>query len=399
MSAQLQVRPAPAQLAGPLLEIDLDAVAENTRTLVAAARGEVMAVVKADGFGHGALAVASTALTHGATSLGVTSIDEALTLRRAGVAAPILSWLNAPGADFAAAIVAGVEIGVPGEEHLAAIVAAAVQVGRTARVHLHADTGLARDGAEPAHWERLCRRAAAEQSRGRLRVVGLMGHLPSADRPGDDANRHARDAFDRFTAIAHHAGLDGARHHLAATAATLTDPSSHHDLCRVGAGLVGIDPSGTTALRPAMTLRAPLISVRTVPAGTGVGYGHGFVTARETRLGLLPVGYADGLPRAASGRAEVSIRGRRCRVVGVVSMDQVVVDLGDLAARPGDTATVIGPGDGGEPTAVDWARWSDTLPHAIVVGLGLSPRLTRSTLPAASPRLRVLSAPTTRTTS
>jgi alanine racemase len=397
VSAQLQSSHAAPGLAGPHLEIDLEAVAENTRTLVAAARGDVMAVVKADGFGHGALAVASTALTHGATSLGVTSIDEALALRRAGVAAPVLSWLNAPDADFAAAISAGVEIGVPGLDHVGAIVAAAEQVGRPARVHLHADTGLARDGSAPAEWERLCRRAAAEQARGRLRVVGLMGHLPCADRPADAANAHSRDAFARFVHVAHRSGLRDARLHLAATAATLTDPLSHHDMCRVGAGLVGIDPSGSTALRPAMTLRAPLVSVRDVPAGTGVGYGHTFVTDRATRLGLLPLGYADGLPRTASGRAEVTVHGRRCRVVGLVSMDQVVVDLGDLAARPGDVATVMGPGDEGEPTVTDWAGWSDTLPHAIVVGLG--PRLERSVLPATSPRLRVLSAPSRRTLS
>jgi alanine racemase len=197
--------------------------------------------------------------------------------------------------------------------------------------------------------------------------------------------------------VAHRSGLRDAPLHLAATAATLTDPLSHHDICRVGAGLVGIDPSGSTALRPAMTLRAPLVSVRDVPAGTGVGYGHTFVTDRATRLGLLPLGYADGLPRTASGRAEVTVHGRRCRVVGLVSMDQVVVDLGDLAARPSDVAIVMGPGDEGEPTVTDWAGWSDTLPHAIVVGLG--PRLERSVLPATSPRLRVLSTPSRRTLS
>jgi alanine racemase len=397
MSAQLQARTMTSAASGPQLEIDLEAIAENTRTLVGAARGEVMAVVKADGFGHGALAVAATALTHGATSLGVTSIDEALVLRRAGLAAPVLSWLNSPEADFASAIAVGIEIGIPSPEHLTAVVAAAELTGRVARVHLHADTGLARDGAAPAEWARLCRAAAAHQVRGRLEVVGLMGHLPCADRPGDEANADARDAFDRFTATARRAGLRHVRRHLAATAATLTDPLSHHDMCRVGAGLVGIDPSGTTALRPAMTVRAPLVTVRDVPRGTGVGYGHTVVTDRATRLGLLPLGYADGLPRAASDRAEVMVQGRRCPVVGLVSMDQVVVDLGDLPARPGDLATVMGPGDAGEPTVADWADWSGTVPHAIVVGLG--PRLARSTLPATSPRLRVLSTPTSRTSS
>ena len=370
MNARLQARPATSTASAPHLEIDLEAVAHNTRTLVGAARGEVMAVVKADGFGHGALAVAATALTHGATSLGVTSIDEALVLRRAGLAAPVLSWLNAPAADFASAIAVGIEIGIPSLEHLAAVAAAAGHVGRVARVHLHADTGLARDGAAPADWGRLCRDAAAHQARGRLQVVGLMGHLPCADRPDHEANAHARGAFDRFTAIARRAGLRDVRRHLAATAATLTDPLSHYDMCRVGAGLVGIDPSGTTALRPAMTLRAPLVTVRDVPRGTGVGYGHSVVTDHATRLGLLSLGYADGLPRAAANRAEVTIHGRRCRVIGLVSMDQVVVDLGDDAVLPGAVATVFGPGHHGEPTTAEWAAWADTIEHEIVTGIG-----------------------------
>ena len=384
-------------LTGPRLDVDLEAVADNTRLLADRARGSLMAVVKADGFGHGLLDVATTALTHGATTLGVTSLAEATALRRAGIAAPILSWLNPPTADFVPAVAAGIELAVPGLEHLRAVRAAADVLGRPALVHLHADTGLARDGAPPDAWQQLCDAAAHEQRRGRLRVVGLMGHLARADQPSDPANAAGRDAFDRFVATARAAGLDQARCHLAATAATLTDPSSHHDMCRVGAGLVGIDPSGTTRLRAAMTLRAPLVSVRSVPAGTGVGYGHTHVTDRRTTLGLLPVGYADGIPRSSSGRGEVLVLGRRCRTVGLVSMDQLVVDLGDVPARPGDTVTVMGPGDTGEPTVTEWASWSQTLPHDLVTGLG--PRIARTVHAARSPRLRAVSEPEPRSTS
>jgi alanine racemase len=380
-----------AVLPGPRLEIDLEAIADNTRLLADRARGALMAVVKADGFGHGLLDVATTALTHGATSLGVTSLDEAMALRTAGIAAPILSWLSPPTADFVPAVAAGVELAVPSLEHLRAIRAASDAVGRPARVHLHADTGLARDGAPPDAWQQLCRTASVEHRRGRLRVVGLMGHLACADRPTDPANASGREAFDRFVATARAAGLDEARCHLAATAATLTDPASHHDICRVGAGLVGIDPSGSTSLRTAMTLRAPLIGVRSVPAGTGVGYGHTHVTDRRTTLGLLPVGYADGIPRASSGRGEVLVDGRRCRTVGLVSMDQLVVDLGDVPARPGDTVTVMGPGDDGEPTVAEWAAWAQTLPHDVVTGFG--PRVARTIRAARSPRLRAVSDP------
>jgi alanine racemase len=180
----------------------------------------------------------------------------------------------------------------------------------------------------------------------------------------------ARERFAWGIAVARRHGLRPPLRHLAATAATLTDPLSRHTLCRVGAGLVGIDPTGTTPLRPAMTLTAPVVSVRDVPAGTPVGYGHTWVAGRATRLALLPLGYADGLPRSASGRAEVLVRGCRRPVVGTISMDQVVVDVGTLPVRAGEVATVFGPGDAGEPTAAEWALWSGTIEHEIVTGIG-----------------------------
>jgi len=359
---------APARPAGARLSVDLGAVAANVR-LFAARTPRLMAVVKADGFGHGAAALASTAVANGATSLGVTSIEEALELRAAGLTAPILSWLNPVEADFESAVRAGVELAVPSLEMLAAVAA----VGG-ARVHLHLDCGLARDGVPPVLWPQLCLAARRAELQGRLRVVGVMGHLARADRPGDPSNALGRTRFAWGVEVARTAGLRPTQRHLAATAAALTDPLAHHTMCRVGAGLVGIDPSGTTRLRPAMTLTAPVVSVRGVRAGTGVGYGHTHVTSRATQLALLPLGYADGLPRSASNLAEVSIRGRRCRVVGRISMDQTVVDLGPEPVAglvtPGETATVFGPGDGGEPTAADWARWSGTIEHEIVTGIG-----------------------------
>ncbi|HEY3015691.1 MAG TPA: alanine racemase [Nocardioides sp.] len=355
---------APARPVGARLSVDLEAIAANVR-LLAARTPRLMAVVKADGFGHGAAALASTAVANGAASLGVTSIDEALALRAAGLTAPILSWLNPVDADFESAVRAGVELAVPSLETLASVAA----VGG-ARVHLHLDCGLARDGVPPALWAQLCLAARRAERQGRLRVVGVMGHLARADRPGDPSNALGRTRFAWGVEVARTAGLRPAQRHLAATAAALTDPLAHHTMCRVGAGLVGIDPSGTTRLRPAMTLTAPVVSVRGVRAGTGVGYGHTHVTDRATQLALLPVGYADGLPRSASNLAEVWIRGRRCRVVGRISMDQTVVDLGPEPVLPGETATVFGPGDAGEPTAADWARWSGTIEHEIVTGIG-----------------------------
>ncbi len=359
---------------GPLLSIDLSAVAANTALIAARTTGEVMAVVKADGFGHGAVDVARTALAHGATSLGVTSLAEAWPLRDAGLDAPILSWLNPIDADFATAVARRIDVAVPGLEHVAAIAA----VPGRARVHLHLDTGMARDGAAPADWPRLCRVARLAERRGQIEVVGVMGHLGCADDPADACNARGRTRFAWGLEVARACGLRPRHRHLAATAATLTDPLSHHTMSRVGAGLVGIDPTGTTRLRSALTMSAPLVSVRRVRAGTQVGYGHSFVTGETTHLGLVPLGYADGLPRTASGRAALWLAGRRVPVVGRISMDQLVVDLGMTGAEVGDLTTVFGPGDADEPTVAEWAAWSETLPHEIVTGIGSRvPRRTR----------------------
>lgn len=351
----------------PVLRVDLAAVTANVRTIRARTSGEVMAVVKADGFGHGMAGVAAAALAGGATRLGVTSVQEALDLRRAGFPERVLSWLNPVDADFGRAAAHGIELAAPGREHLDAIAGA----GLRARVHLQLDTGMARDGAAPEDWAALCRAARQAEQHGAVEVVGVMGHLSCAAEPGHPANQWGRDLFEWGLQVAHAAGLRPVDRHLAATAATLTDPRSHHTMSRVGAGLVGIDESGSTALRPALTLTAPLISVREVPAGTPVGYGGTWVAPAPTCLGLIPLGYADGLPRAASNRCSVAVGGARRPLVGRVSMDMAVIDLGaGSTARVGEAVTIFGPGDGSEPTTADWARWADTVEHEIVTGLG-----------------------------
>lgn len=367
----------------PRLDIDLEAVGRNTRLLADRAAGELMAVVKADGFGHGAVDVARTALAHGATRLGVTTLDEAWPLRDAGLAVPLLSWLNPADADYATAAARDVDVAVPSLQHLAAVAAAP---GRS-RVHLHLDTGLARDGADPATWGSLCRAARRAEQRGEVEVVGVMGHLACADEPGDESNALGRTRFAWGLETARAAGLRPRDRHLAATSATLTDPRSHHTMSRVGAGLVGIDPSRSTRLHPAMSLTAPVVQVRKVRAGTPVGYGHTHRTSVATHLGLLPIGYADGLPRLASGQAQVLVRGVRRAVVGRISMDQLVVDLGERGVELGETVTIFGPGAHGEPTVAEWAAWADTIEHEIVTGIGA--RVERRT--RAVPHLRSLS--------
>jgi len=355
---------------GAVLTVDLQAIAANTRLFASRTRAEVMAVVKADGFGHGGADAARAALANGATWLGVTSIAEGLALREAGLAAPVLSWLNPVDADFGLALAAGIDLAVPSLQHLSVVIDAAAASGRRARVHLQLDVGMARDGCEPAGWPGLCRAACGGEQRGVLQVVGLMGHLGCADNPADPCNKAGRACFGCGVETARAAGLRPAVRHLAATAATLTDSRTHHTLCRIGAGLVGIDPSRTTRLHPALTLTAPVVAVRRVRAGRPVGYGHSWTAPADTTLGLLPAGYADGLPRAASGHAEVMVRGRRCPVAGLISMDQTVIDLRSQQVHPGEIATVFGPGTSGEPTVADWAAWAGTIEHEIVTGVG-----------------------------
>ncbi len=354
--------------AGAALDVKLTAIAHNTRRFRARSNG-LMAVVKADGFGHDAVPIARTALANGADRLGVTSLAEAHALRDAGLRVPILSWLNPLATAWPDAIRRRIELAIPSLDHLAAITRAAVQVGRPARVHLQADVGLARDGAPPSEWAELTRRAERAEQAGLIQVVGLMGHLANASEGPDNLGRRR---FERFLDTADQAGLRHRSRHLAATAATLTDPESLYDFSRIGAGLYGIEdtahPSGE--LRWAVRLTAPVVAVRDVDAGVGVGYRHTHLTARPTRLALVPLGYADGLPRAASGRAEVWVHGRRCPVVGLVSMDQIVIDVGDLPVGVGETAIVFGPGEHGEPTPADWADWAGTIPHEILTGLG-----------------------------
>lgn len=355
-----------------------DAVRANTARFHDLTGGRVMAVLKADAFGHGAMA--RVVLASGASSIGVTSVEEARALRDAGVVAPILSWLNTPDADFEAAVQARIDLAVPSDEVLAAVARAGRCAGTPARVHLHVDVGIGRDGCPPRNWPQLCALAREYEALGVIHVVGVMGHMSAADDPADPQNRRERLVFESAVRTARRRMLAPHLLHLAGTAATLTGVGSGFDLHRIGAGLYGIDPSRTTGfLRPALTLTSCVVSAREVAAGTGVGYGHDFVAPDRTHLALLPVGYADGLPRGASGRAEVFVRGRRRRLVGRFSMDMIVVDTGDDVLHPGERVTIFGPGDHGEPTVAEWADWSQTIEHDIVTRLGSRvPRIVRT---------------------
>ncbi|MDG4757542.1 alanine racemase [Micromonospora sp. WMMD710] len=357
--------------------VDLGAIAGNVRTIASVTGTDLMAVVKADGFGHGAVQVAHAALRAGARWLGVTSTAEALALRDAGVNAPTLSWLHRPTDDFGALINAGVDVGVSTTTHLHAIADAARLLGVPAVVQLKADTGLSRNGAAGDDWTELVGWAGKYEREGGIRVRGVWSHLADADLPGAPAVDRQVVAFEEALRVARRAGLDPDLVHLANSAAALSAPRTRFDLCRIGIALYGVDPFGATGpggfgLRAAMTLRTSVVNVKRVPAGTGVSYGPEHVTDAPTTLALLPLGYADGVPRASGGRASVWLGGRRCPVVGRIAMDQCVVDVGDLPVAIGDPVVVFGPAEGDQnpPTVGEWARWADTNPHEILTGIG-----------------------------
>jgi alanine racemase len=370
---------APAIRPFATLTVDHDAIAHNVGVLRSVSGVPVLAVVKADGFGLGMALVARTALRAGATALGVATVDEALQLRSAGITARLLAWLSDPQSDLAPAIRLGVELGCPSERMLEAIAERARLVGITARVHLEIDTGLSRGGADRDEWEHLCRLAAKLERYGNVRVVGVWSHLARANEPHPSATASAVDAFREATQVARDAGLTPDVLHLASSGAALAHPETRFSLVRCGQALFGVQPVDGERfdLRPAVRLTSRVVQLRHVSAGTPVSYGGDYRTAVDTVLALVPLGYADGIPRSAGDRAEVTLHGRRCRVVGRVSMDQLIVDAGPVLSqvREGDEVVIIGDPACGEPGLDEWARWAGTIPQEIMTGFG--PRVRR----------------------
>jgi alanine racemase len=352
--------------------VDLDAITGNVAALCDLVRGsQVMAVVKADGYGHGMVPAARAALAGGASWLGTADLAEAVALRRAGITAPVLCLMTF--GDPAEAIRRGVDVTAGSAAFVAAVAAAAGRAGTRARLHLKADTGLSRGGATPADWPGVVAAALDAQAGGLVQVVGLWSHFACADIPGHPSIASQLTAFTDAVVQAEKAGVTPEVRHLANTAAALTVPQTRFDLVRFGGAVYGLStlPGGAPSwLRPAMTLRARLALVKRVPAGTAVSYGHRYLTSRESTLGLVPLGYADGVPRAAAGRPLVHARGRRWPVAGTVCMDQFVVDFGDEPVAAGDEVVLFGPGDDGEPTAQEWGEALGTISYDIATGIG-----------------------------
>lgn len=354
--------------------IDYGAIRHNVEILRAAVGSAgVMAVVKADGYGHGLIDSARAARDGGASWLGVAQPGEALALRAAGDTGPILTWLYGPEVPAQALIEAGVDVSVGSLPVLRAIIAGAREAGTVARVHVCVDTGLGREGVPLGELSPLLDAVAEASKAGDVETVGIWSHLAWADAPGHPTIDIQASAFQAAANLAQEHGLEFPIRHLANSAATLTRPDLHFDLVRPGIAIYGLPPVADPAgkgwgLRAAMGVSTTLSMVKRVPAGHGVSYGHDYITPRDTVLGLVPVGYADGVFRSAAGRAEVEIDGARYPIAGRVCMDQFVVDLGpETTIREGARVTLVGVNG---PSARDWADASGTIDYEVVCRFG-----------------------------
>ena len=362
----------------PEIVVDLDAIRRNVgilRDLVAPDGADVMVVVKADGYGHGMVESARAARAAGAPWLGVATIEEAVRLREAGDAGRLLCWLTMPGDDWAAAIARDVDVTAYSVAELDAI-RAAIGGGSSgpARVQLKIDTGLSRGGSTRDLWPDVLAAARAGEADGLWRITGIWSHFACSDEPEHPANAAQEREFRDALAGAEAAGLRPEVRHLANSAGAILRPSSRFDLVRCGIAAYGLDPPPGTSrdlgLEPAMTVTAPLALTKDVHAGAAISYGHTWTAPSETRVGLVPLGYGDGVPRHAGNAAEVWVEGKRRPVRGRICMDQFVIDLGDDHPAAGDDVVLFGPGTAGEPTADDWARACGTIHYEIVTRMG-----------------------------
>ena len=359
--------------------IDLGAIRENIKYLMAKSGKPALAVVKADGYGHGLLPVAKSALSAGASWLGVALLEEARALRQGGISAPIIAWLTPITDDFESAINEDIDIAIPSLAHLAAVTSASKSLGKCARVHLEVDTGMSRGGAL-GEWSELVRSAKAYQDSGLIEVIGIWSHFARADESGHEFNKKQLENFKSAVAEAKSVGTTPQVIHLSNSAAAINDVDSHFDLLRLGIAIYGLSPdfsymgsSEKLNLKPAMIIRARIHLVKDVPAGSQVGYGGSAITKVDTKLGVIAMGYSDGIPRNANSEAGVLVGNKRAPIIGRVSMDQFVVDLGrDSSAKAGDWAYIIGSNpldsytSASSYTADSWASASATINYEIV---------------------------------
>ena len=362
--------------------IDLSAIEYNIKRLLSGTKAEGLAVVKADAYGHGLVPVAKRALSAGAKWLGTALLEEAVALRDSSIDAPIIAWLTPVSDDFESAIRKRIDLAIPSIEHLHAVMKSSEALGISPRIHLEVDTGMSRGGALK-EWNSLLTETAKFANIGKLEVIGIWSHFARADEPGHSFNEEQRENFNLRVTEARELGIVPKLLHLSNSAATMSHSAAHFDLVRVGIAMYGLSPdvesmggSDSLNLKPAMSLRAQLHLVKDVPAGSQVGYGGTAITSSDTRLGVVAMGYADGVPRNANSNAGVLVGNRRAPIIGRVSMDQFVVEIGnDSIAHAGDWAYLIGSEGGDGYTADAWARACGTINYEIVTRIG--PRVPR----------------------
>src|ERR1700761_3569128 len=371
--AAVPVKPitlAPGVLAEAV--VDLGAIAHNVRVLREhAGSAQVMAVVKADGYGHGAAEVARAALAAGAAELGVATISEALALRAAGITAPILAWLHPPGIDFGPALQADVQIAVSSARQLDELLGAVRGNGRTAAITLKVDTGLNRNGVPLAQYPSILTALTPLIAEGAIRLRGVMSHMVHADQPNSPINNLQAQRFTDIVTLTREKKVPLEVAHLSNSSATMSRPDLAFDIVRPGVALYGLSPVptlGDMGLIPAMTVKCTVALVKSIHAGEGVSYGHTWIAQQDTTVALMPIGYADGVFRSLGGRLDVLINDRRRPGVGRICMGQFVVHLGPghVDVTEGDEAILFGPGVRGEPTAQDWADLLGTIHYEVV---------------------------------
>ncbi len=360
-------------------EIDLDAIAHNVRQLKRhiGERVELMAVVKANAYGHGAAPVARTALKSGASRLAVNRAVEGIELRRAGIAAPILILGYFPPWEAEAVVRHNLTPTVTEREVASALAEAAARQGKAVPLHVKVDTGMGRFGLLPEEVVDFVKSLADFPN---LRLEGLYTHFATADEADKSHTRRQFGVFLQVLKRLEEAGIEVPVRHAANSAATLDLPETHLDMVRCGIAIYGLYPSAevsrSVALRPAMSLKSRVARLRTLPAGSCISYGCTYVTSSPTRVALVPVGYGDGYHRLLSNRGQVLIRGRRAPILGRVCMDQLVVDVSGIpGVRLDDEVVVFGRQGEEEISAEEVAAWAETINYEVTTSV--LPRVTR----------------------
>lgn len=347
-----------------------EAISHNVSVLHrAAGTDSAMMVVKADGYGHGIITAARAGLEGGAQWLGTADLTEALTLREAGIDAPILAWLIGPDSPVTEAIEAGVDVGVSTLEQLDQVVAAA-SPQTPATLQLKIDSGMGRGGSGPESWDDFFSSVGSAVESGRVAVRGMFTHFAQTSA---DSDRRQGVVFREAVQRAKNHGVNPHLLHSSSSTPALRTPEPTQSLVRLGISAYGVEvvhEHRALGLRPAMRLAGQIIQVKRLPAGHGVGYDHTYTTAHDTTVVVVPVGYGDGIPRLGSSIGPVSINGKPFRVSGRVSMDQVTIDVGDAEVRRGDWVVFFGDPAKGEPSVTEWANCASTIAYEVFTGVG-----------------------------